>query len=427
MPIRVSFPGHGIVEFPDGTSEDVMRGALKKLNASADAPNAAEMLTRTGRGQLNTQEKEREPDTWGGGFVKGLKEYFAPAGKELMEEALPAMAHPQDKGDFAGLLVPGAGPAIINDIRGGTKVIGRALGNAASEATARGGSRVQSVSQFPKIALRELAGEFNRPELKGPKRAQILEARDALEYPTAGVGSSLDEIGNSVPPAKQKMPMGDIDTIQTSEGDKFLGVDPNRTSRSGYRNAATDTNTTSGELPQSTASMVDPYMPNKSGYSPTDRGIDMEVPAGAPAAVRKPRAKTVKVDRYMPNQSGFEAPTQSPIEEFLLNDIPARTGGEGRMTGQFEEGAGGLTDVMEGNVGAPRSQSFQDTMRSTEPEMGWHSGAQKGSADAKRAEGQHRYAAEMDADYRRGIESDDILKMIMAALSGGAATGLPQQ
>lgn len=40
MPIHVEVPGHGIVEFPDGTSEDVMRQALMTLGPSAAEPKS---------------------------------------------------------------------------------------------------------------------------------------------------------------------------------------------------------------------------------------------------------------------------------------------------------------------------------------------------------------------------------------------------
>jgi hypothetical protein len=38
MPIRVQVPGHGIVEFPDGTPQDEMAKALSSLSAPASAP-----------------------------------------------------------------------------------------------------------------------------------------------------------------------------------------------------------------------------------------------------------------------------------------------------------------------------------------------------------------------------------------------------
>ena len=44
----------------------------------------------------------------------------------------------------------------------------------------------------------------------------------------------------------------------------------------------------------------------------------------------------------------------SPIEEFYQNNPGARNMGEGRMTGQFEEGSGGLRDLLAGLI-KPRS------------------------------------------------------------------------
>lgn len=51
----------------------------------------------------------------------------------------------------------------------------------------------------------------------------------------------------------------------------------------------------------------------------------------------------------MENAWANDASAQRPIDKFYESDPAARVGGEGRMTGQFDEGAGGLTDISAGN------------------------------------------------------------------------------
>lgn len=48
-------------------------------------------------------------------------------------------------------------------------------------------------------------------------------------------------------------------------------------------------------------------------------------------------------------QDSVRRSNQKPIENFYEDNPQARVGGEGRMTGQFEEGAGGLSDIASGN------------------------------------------------------------------------------
>lgn len=66
------------------------------------------------------------------------------------------------------------------------------------------------------------------------------------------------------------------------------------------------------------------------------------------------------IDKLMASESFANLPkgdvskaaprVMSPIERFYAENPGAATGGEGRMTGQFEEGTGGLSDVVAGRV-----------------------------------------------------------------------------
>lgn len=59
----------------------------------------------------------------------------------------------------------------------------------------------------------------------------------------------------------------------------------------------------------------------------------------------------------------------SPIEKFLEDDPQAAVGGEGRMTGQFDEGSGGLTDAAAGRLPrypSPAEQAVADSLHGGE-------------------------------------------------------------
>jgi hypothetical protein len=76
MPIRVQVPSHGIIEFPDGTSQDDMRDALTKLpGTSTQSPVASS-----------------EPDTYWAGALKGAKEGMAGGAKGFAEGMLQSPA-----------------------------------------------------------------------------------------------------------------------------------------------------------------------------------------------------------------------------------------------------------------------------------------------------------------------------------------------
>lgn len=72
MPIRVQVPGHGIVEFPDGTSEAEMASALSSLKPTA-APSAQTAAPRTPAAaeDFMTPEQIANRDMTGMDIVKG--------------------------------------------------------------------------------------------------------------------------------------------------------------------------------------------------------------------------------------------------------------------------------------------------------------------------------------------------------------------
>lgn len=93
MPIRVK-TAHGIVQFPDGTSQADMAKALSTLGEPSQADIA----------QGGDTVGEREPDTFWGGVNKSLKEQIL--GKPGEETPLQGAAHPKTAGDMLNLLIP---------------------------------------------------------------------------------------------------------------------------------------------------------------------------------------------------------------------------------------------------------------------------------------------------------------------------------
>lgn len=136
----------------------------------------------------------KEPDTYWGGFIKGLKDYYRPAAKDV-KEGLVHMAHPQDKEDFAGLLLPSVGVNVGGDILDGFKAFGRSGSRAMQEAKNLGGSTPTTIARVPKLLMKTLGEEFWKPELTGPKRAPLVQARYAAENPMAGSSAEV-----TVPP-----------------------------------------------------------------------------------------------------------------------------------------------------------------------------------------------------------------------------------
>lgn len=60
-------------------------------------------------------------------------------------------------------------------------------------------------------------------------------------------------------------------------------------------------------------------------------------------------------------------------------------------------------DLLDSYLKPEEPEGFWKTMRSTEPELDWHSGAEPGTKDAVSARRQHEYLGEMDKDYRRSL------------------------
>lgn len=226
MPIRVQVGGK-IVEFPDGTTEDVMRGALSKLEQGDKLQTLKEANAKP----------IKEPTTYMGGFMKGANDYATELGRSMFEGA----AHPKTAGDFLSLLLPSS------------------LGASGGSSALRG---FKAVSESEPVGNKVVRGAVNTVREGG----QV-------------AGKAADAIPSSSVYAPAKLPLNVIKgvTSKLPSEPQMLGVERYKPNVSGVP----DRGIPQGDLPQSTAAMVDPHMPNVSGTP--DGGIPQgEMPTATP-------------------------------------------------------------------------------------------------------------------------------------------------
>lgn len=284
MAIRVK-TSHGIVEFPDGTSEEEMAGALRQLDAPAPPEGS-----RDARYNMDVQESPvtKEPDNWWGGFLHDIDKQMHEMGGAMFESA----ARPKTMGDFLGLLLPNtvsgqarsATAGAINDLPGRS---GQAFKAAARRTNMGGGiaNDAKELVTFPFKAARE----FN-DALPSVSAKQSLEFRGPKETPAprpqvqsrSGTPDLIDKY------LRPDAPVNDI------------GVDPFKPNTSGYNPSAPPSRNTT--LKVGDGPIADPYMPNTSGAP--DGGI----PQGE-------MVRPVEVDPHMPNTGGV--PDGGLDDEFM--------------------------------------------------------------------------------------------------------------
>lgn len=215
MPIRVQVPGHGVVEFPDGTSQDVMKAALQKLtNPQGPAPSALDMLSGR-RGFSSDEGKPKEPDTFRGGLIKGLKREFdatkAPGAQE--------MAHPSTAGDMASLLLPadlGAVRAINNDVINPVRNLVRGA--------AEGAANKQGLKKIPAVlkGMYETATDPAAPGQRAFARKPLAQQMESLPATPA------PERGPLTPPTQPAANFNDLPLYKQMESMPEAGALPER-------------------------------------------------------------------------------------------------------------------------------------------------------------------------------------------------------
>lgn len=289
-------------------------------------PKAAIQVVKNTELRAANAKPLHEPTTFWAGARKGLDDYLTETGNAMFQSA----AHPQTAGDFLGLMLPSS-----LGMSGGSQVL-RGF-KAASESEPVGNRVVRGAAGLARTGT-EYAG----------KAADAIPA-NSVYAPAKVALKATQKVGQLIP----------------SEGE-MLGVEPYKPNVSGVP----DRGVPQGEMPQSTASMVDQYLPNEG--SVPDRGVpqgpmpqstesmvDRNLPsqsgrtaevdpdwnrwngldrysdsnrAGIPQdglpSEEMPTPPSAEVDRYMPNQSGFD-----PFEEALgvgsgeeLSPGPGETG-----------------------------------------------------------------------------------------------------
>jgi hypothetical protein len=376
------------------------------------------------RSKLNTQEMPpAEPDTWWGGFAKGLKDYYGPK-IQRAEDALGHLAQPTDTSDFTALLMPTGVPAVVKDAVGGFKIFGRAGQNAMREAKDIGAARgTSSIREFPKQAIKALSEEWNRPELKGPRRADLLSSLDRVENPPQVTEPWAPEAAD---PEAWRKTAAQPDVPLNPEPSSFDQWLPNKSA--GPQPAATvpsppivdespwpsvdpfHPNVSAGPQPASTVPsppmvsespwpQADPHLPNVSA-GPQPRGSVPSPPieeanpwpqadpfhpnmsAGPqPAGPSLPgdASSWPDVDRYFPNKSSFGG-------EVDLQDRSSLATGTTTAPPPADAKVLDLPDAEIGSTWPPEGGQGD-----------WHSGVPPSSIDAARARGLHRDTGLLDS------------------------------
>lgn len=185
---------------PAGLSHDQFFALVDK-ELGADDPPSAKLAPVDGRLAFrdpHPEQDEHEPDTFGAGFIKGLKREFdatsAPGAK--------GMAHPQSAGDFASLLLPsglGMGRGGLSYLKELAKRSVGALGEAGTET-----KTLKDVATFPVRSWGKFADELKRDSL-GVETAQDTLKRLSTAAP-AGTSKAVEHVPYATPTPKAPTP-----------------------------------------------------------------------------------------------------------------------------------------------------------------------------------------------------------------------------
>lgn len=249
---------------------------------------------------------EPEPDTWGGGFLKSLKDQFfeATAGNPLIQSA----AQPQSMGDFLSLVLPSQVAAAPI-----AKSIGGSIPNI-RERMSRGLSSLGRAVQRGSESMRPLS--IGSPTLTTIRKALDLSGR-GIEKAAGGrrLAKGYDrylpnKLGYQTPRDMSVMtPPESLPTSSLSDVDRYM---PNRSGYTGPSAVLDDV----GDLPTSSLSEVDRYMPNTSGYGESAGGASFSrIPY-------RPQEGVVPSSQMSPRIAG-KSPTLEDELILALEDVRA--------------------------------------------------------------------------------------------------------
>lgn len=384
MPIRVQVGGK-IVEFPDGTTEDVMRKALSTLTPDP-TPTSLDMVSgRMGR-ETSLAEGQTQPGLLSGMVSAGQN--MAHPGIDM--ETGKAKGKLATAGDFSMLALP--------------SLLGTSAAEAASrywqgtKAAARDTKSMRDVATLPVRAYQNVKDAL--PSSNTAAIEQFMPKGEGYtpKAPTftSGGADLVDKYLPQVKPAEvPKPPMAkapSLDEALQSALEQNMGADPAKAS-------------TLAETPM-TGGAQKPKVGKRPGGYTTDipaRGKAVEgegavAPEGVTRSPADRRAGTGKIDKLSETSQGADQLEQLLSALHPGEDIPH------------------INPEGHGSMAAP--SGFQETMRSTEPEMVEHFGTEPGTPEAASGRAHHKMAGEMDADYKRRLE-DPLASFLLAALGGG--------
>lgn len=395
-PIRVQIAGKGIVEFPDGMTPDDIRAAMLKITAPpAPDPNAAGKMIADAAahsGQVldeSGKPTQHEPDTYAGGFIKGLRDYYRPSLVKLVQMGQELGQGPTSAGDLASRIALTAVPEFMGGMNVGAPLL---------DAT-KGLNLAKAKNQIGKV-LSEI-GDF---DLLHPLKSNIGRLGDYLQQPpklnfNEGQPGLLKRVlmkREGVPSQSQEPPIPILD----------------------------------GEvMPESPSAPAGPTPPNRPLLP--GAGQAQLTPAPAPQLSSVTRELSAGSDpiaeqlqhSLIDNLPGGDAPInpQTPKDEFGMTD--ADWAAEHDRLMQRFGGRGGSSGGAE--LGPPSSPSAAPSPSKFPPEGGqgeWHSGAEPGSAEAKSAQSLHRATRELDDLYK--LKLSDPLATLLLSLGGGSLLGM---
>lgn len=253
-------------------------------------------------------------------------------------EAVTELAkHPRDAGSLLGqmLLAPKVPGAANTALAEGPSLAGRAIGAVGRGAEAVGTSRAMKAAG--KFGVMESALRMD------PKGMALAAAPAVLEHggklmqrggaALEGLDLSLKENPFKRTPVVESAldPEADTvrETVKTARDLKGKGMSSGQAAqRAGWP---------LGESEE---------IPYRAGSGADIEGARGPEQAAANKAVRELAELTKGDGAWASDTSAQPTPKLSPIESFYGSDPQAKVGGEGRMTGQFEEGEGGLSSLV---------------------------------------------------------------------------------
>lgn len=286
----------------------------------------------------------------------GLAKGIAGAIKHPVDTLQYANTHPDALGSLLGqgLLAEAAPPAINATLREGPSMVGRGMtavgkgAEAAGDFSARTMRKgvvpvITAATNHPWLAAAELAAP---PVLRAGGKA-LQRGGAALE----GLDLSFKGRGASAVAETPSASDADVvrETVNTARGLKDGGMSAGQASqRAGWPLGK------STEVPYQAETATPnpdlfPYQSEELANGRSARRIDaLGKKIGENSWAGDASAQPASI-QGLQAAVGNE-PKPSPIEQFYRDDPQARVGGEGRMTGQFDEGSGGLTDAAAGNL-----------------------------------------------------------------------------